>query len=128
MQQRSNAKRRGIGFEFTYPEWVEVWLRSGHFGERGKKPNQYVMARKGDAGSYCSGNVKFITNAENRAEHMFADRPDVRNRNITDNPMKKTAVKLKMSRVMADYHATQRQLRPVWQSVSEQTRCHIFIM
>lgn len=63
-----NARARGIGWEFTYVSWSMVWTKSGHWEERGNKPENYVMARFGDKGSYSPSNVEIITwyqNAKN---------------------------------------------------------------
>jgi hypothetical protein len=56
---------RGIGFELSFEQWIEIWSLSGHLKERGSLKHQYVMARKGDIGPYARGNVKIITAAEN---------------------------------------------------------------
>jgi hypothetical protein len=67
------AKQRGIGFEFTFGEWWGIWLSSGHWGERGCRKDQYCMARNGDTGPYAVGNVRIITNEENRKEYVFTE-------------------------------------------------------
>lgn len=64
-----NAEMRGVGFELTYAEWYGIWLASGKLSERGRKADQYCMARIGDTGVYCVGNVKIITNRENALEN-----------------------------------------------------------
>jgi hypothetical protein len=39
-------------------EWLDMWITSGHYHERGVKRDQYVMARKGpDIGPYSVDNV-----------------------------------------------------------------------
>lgn len=64
--QRKNAKRRGIEWKITYPEWWQVWQQSGHWNERGGLgADRYCMARKGDQGAYEINNVMIITNSEN---------------------------------------------------------------
>lgn len=63
-----NAAKRGIDFLFTFDEWHQIWLTSGHLHERGPGRTQYCMARHGDNGAYIVGNVKIITNHENRRE------------------------------------------------------------
>lgn len=68
LQQRSQAKQRGIDWEFEFEEWWEVWLQSGKYNQRGFKPNEYCMARHKDEGPYAVGNVKIITNRENCQE------------------------------------------------------------
>jgi hypothetical protein len=62
------AKRRGIAFELTFEEWLEIWEASGHFEERGTRSHQYHMARHGDLGPYAVGNVKIVTASQNAAE------------------------------------------------------------
>jgi hypothetical protein len=66
-----SAKRRGIPFEFTLDEWVSWWednLGHGWQSLRGCKMGQYVMARKGDKGSYSLENVKCILTERNHNE------------------------------------------------------------
>lgn len=55
-----------MGFTLTYRQWLCIWTTSGHWHERGNRPGQYVMARKGDRGAYACGNVYIITNEQNR--------------------------------------------------------------
>lgn len=52
----------------TFEEWLGLWEASGHFHERGSRPDQYCMARNGDQGGYEVGNVRIVTCAENQAE------------------------------------------------------------
>ncbi len=54
---RDAAKRRGLGFEFTFEEWYDFWQKSGHWEERGRGKGQYVMSRVNDQGPYKVGNV-----------------------------------------------------------------------
>ncbi len=65
---KANAKYRGVPFLLTYRQWLCIWCTSGHWRERGNRPQQYVMARKGDRGAYACGNVSIKTNAQNRQE------------------------------------------------------------
>jgi len=58
--QKYGAKNRGIEFHFTFEEWAKWWenhLGPNWFKMRGTKRGQYVMARKGDKGSYHPNNV-----------------------------------------------------------------------
>lgn len=73
-QQRS-ARSRGIPFELTFVEWIQIWEDSGRISERGKMGHQYCMARFGDKGGYTVGNVKVITNRENLTEETISNRP-----------------------------------------------------
>lgn len=79
-EHKCNAKRRGIPWEITYPEWCMVWLESGRWSRRGCRKGQYCMARYGDAGAYSVGNVTIVlatTNLKNRV------RPTVRKNKLT---------------------------------------------
>lgn len=63
-EQRANARRRGIPFCFELDEWVEWWIKNlgpGWLKKRGPKGHKYCMARKGDKGPYCWGNVECVT-------------------------------------------------------------------
>lgn len=66
--QYDSAKRRGVGWGFTYLEWVRVWVESGHLVERGVKGDGYVMSRFNDSGPYKPGNVEIIRSSENLAQ------------------------------------------------------------
>jgi hypothetical protein len=59
--QRYNASRRGIAWQLTFEEWLELWQRSNRWARRGKRLGQYCMARKGDKGAYAIGNVRILT-------------------------------------------------------------------
>lgn len=76
--QRKNAQVRGIAWHITFPEWLNVWLESGHFHERGRGTG-YVMARIGDVGPYAVDNIEIITAAQNAADSYIARPRSVRN-------------------------------------------------
>jgi hypothetical protein len=66
--QQFHCRRRGIEFHFTFDEWVAWWekqLGRNWMSKRGIRSDQYVMARKGDKGSYRPSNVICITMAQN---------------------------------------------------------------
>jgi hypothetical protein len=63
--QRTNAGKRGIGWEFTFPAWVATWEASGRLHQRGKCRDGYVMARHGDTGPYSPANVYITTLSQN---------------------------------------------------------------
>ena len=66
---KNNAKRRNIEFNFPFEQWMQFWLDSGHWNERGiHLPEQYVMSRKGDQGPYSIDNVEIKMNKENLSE------------------------------------------------------------
>jgi hypothetical protein len=63
--QKGAARTRGIAFRLTFDEWEQWWRDSGHYHERGKRRDSYVMARIGDAGAYELGNLECITARRN---------------------------------------------------------------
>lgn len=68
-QQKQSARRRGIDFDFPFEQWLQFWLDSGHWHQRGiNSADQYVMSRIGDAGPYKHDNVVIKTNKENVLE------------------------------------------------------------
>ncbi len=66
--QRVCAFNRGIEWQFTYGEWLAVWVASGRLMERGNRGNQYVMCRRGDAGPYSADNVEILTASQNLSD------------------------------------------------------------
>lgn len=89
-RQRSDAKRRGIQFQISFNEWCSWWkaqLGPDWFELRGRNADNYVMARKGDKGSYKLGNVICLTMAENaRQGHLGKKRTTAQNQTrATDN-------------------------------------------
>ena len=67
--QKQKAKQRGIVWDFPFEEWLQFWLDSGHWLERGiKTSGSYVMSRFGDKGPYHKDNVEIKTNRENLSE------------------------------------------------------------
>lgn len=75
-QQKQNARRRGIPFEFTYDAWIEWWGDDIH--NRGKGKDKLVMARHNDSGAYHPNNVIKMFNQENVSQgnlgRIFSDR------------------------------------------------------
>ena len=66
--QRRNSQIRNISWEFSFKEWADLWIESGHWAERGRKKGNFVMGRHGDVGPYCRKNCKIITIVENSHE------------------------------------------------------------
>ena len=64
-EHRQNAYRRKIEFNLTYDEWMNIWLQSGHWQDRGRGAGKYVMCRYGDVGPYAIGNVYIGTQEHN---------------------------------------------------------------
>ena len=65
-QHKGNAKKRGIEFEFTFEEWVEIW--EPHWADRGGHSGGKVMCRTHDTGPYAPKNVRIDTPRGNAAE------------------------------------------------------------
>jgi hypothetical protein len=72
---KSNAKRRGIGFELTFEQWMQVW--GDKLDRMGTGRDQYGMCRAMDSGPYAVDNV-FIgspkRNAHTRSIVRFGER------------------------------------------------------
>lgn len=66
--QKNGAKRRGIEWQFTFEQWLECWLESGHAHQRGRGKGCYVMGRHGDVGPYSPSNVSIILVEQNSAD------------------------------------------------------------
>lgn len=67
-QQRTSAKKRGIGWELEFSQWWLIWLQSGKWALRNTSQG-YVMCRKGDIGPYAIDNV-FIATARENSSHQ----------------------------------------------------------
>jgi hypothetical protein len=63
-RQKYNARSRGVGFELSFSEWLQIWQDSGHLASRARGIG-YVMARKEDKGPYAVGNVYICTQSQN---------------------------------------------------------------
>lgn len=66
--QLTSARRRGIEFDFPFEQWLQFWLDSGHWHQRGRGKGKYVMSRIGDTGPYRVDNVEIKTQEENLSE------------------------------------------------------------
>lgn len=53
---------------FSFAEWLQFWIDSGHWHERGCKKGHYVMARHNDLGHYEPGNVSIVLHSSNASE------------------------------------------------------------
>lgn len=52
----------------SYAEWLEMWLISGKWGQRGRSAGLFQMCRKGDAGAYSARNCYIGSVADNQKE------------------------------------------------------------
>ena len=72
--QFQHAKERNIEWNLNYPEWLEMWLLSGKWEQRGKKKGQYQMCRYFDEGAYSKINCYIGTVEENQKDrHKIPD-------------------------------------------------------
>ena len=65
---RRHAQDRGIAWLFTYSSWLEMWLVSGKWEQRGRSSGEYCMGRKGDIGAYSPRNCFIISTEENQRQ------------------------------------------------------------
>jgi hypothetical protein len=102
--QRDSAKRRGISFELSYIEWLDIWESSKKLEQRGRGKGKYCMMRNNDIGSYSKENVKIGLFEQNASE--------LKNRKTGKNYAKTTLPPLKRlySKVIID----------------SKTKCHIW--
>lgn len=73
--QRKSAIKRGVGWQFTYEDWVAWWMKhlgQNWFEKRGHKTGQYVMARNGDAGPYAEWNIRCALVEENHNDYNYS--------------------------------------------------------
>ena len=73
-RKRLDANGKPINFLLTYSEWLDVWLESGRFTERGNRRGQYCMSRYNDVGDYELGNVFIQLHSSNSSEVRLAGR------------------------------------------------------
>lgn len=69
VQKYDATKRRGISFELTFEEWLDIWVRSKRLQQRGNVRGKYVMARFGDQGPYAIENVRIVSVEQNSREN-----------------------------------------------------------
>jgi len=81
-QQKISAKKRGIEWNITFPEWWKIWEQSGQWGNRGVHMNQYVMTRIGDIGGYSKDNIVIKTSMENIREYWDENRKHLKNKQL----------------------------------------------
>jgi len=78
--QKASARARGIPWELTFEQWLVIWEDSGRWDERGRRKNQYCMARFNDEGPYAVWNVKIIKHSENSSEGQLGHKMSESNR------------------------------------------------
>ena len=75
--QKRHASDRQISFLITYSEWLEMWLLSGYWYERGKHVGNYQMCRRGDIGAYTIKNCYIGTMEQNQEEKSVIEKEKV---------------------------------------------------
>lgn len=65
VQNRDNAKRRGIKFLLTFEEFVREIVNTEYMQRRGIYPNDLTIDRKIAALGYRAGNLQVIPNWQN---------------------------------------------------------------
>lgn len=65
ISQKSKSKKRNIGFNLTFVEWIDWWVETGHYHDRGRGKDKYVMCRYGDLGDYSLDNIYCDLNSNN---------------------------------------------------------------
>jgi len=64
---KRHALDRGIGWQISYEDWLELWLNSNKWTQRGKTKGKYQMCRYGDTGAYNIKNC-YIGSVEQNQE------------------------------------------------------------
>jgi hypothetical protein len=132
-QQARQAKRRGIGWQLTFDEWLSIWTESGHLHERGNKQGQYVMGRTGDTGPYAAGNVYICTFAQNLRDARI-NNPAIRVKKVGTGrgwTLLKRACKKPYQVMVGDKYigcfATEAEAESAYQAACEVLISHAFI-
>lgn len=89
--ERLDVNGNVILFKLSFEDWIDIWLTSGHWFERGRNAGQYCMSRINDIGHYEVGNVFIQLHAQNTRDANknysherrveTATRPEVRLKN-----------------------------------------------
>lgn len=85
IEQRKNARVRGIQWGMTFADWWRIWQESGHWSERGRGQG-YCMARWGDSGPYSPENVYICTIGQNFSDSYIVKPYHVRFANTKRRP------------------------------------------
>ena len=66
--QIGSSNKRGVKFDLTYEQWLEIWESSGFAHLRGRGKGKYCMARHNDIGPYAVGNVSIMPISQNASD------------------------------------------------------------
>lgn len=139
---KSNAKRRGVEFLFTFEQWRDWWLATGKWEQRGRGRGKFCMRRHGDVGPYSLDNVFCGTNEDNLRDSNFGKVDSIETRSKksfalkgkpklwsvgANNPMHRPEVKAKMSAAISGgkHYAAKMVATPhgIWSSAVEAAKC-----
>lgn len=73
-QQKAQSKSRidkngnSIEWHLTFDEWMQIWVDSGHWEQRGRGIGKYCMSRLNDIGHYVINNVTIKLHTDNTSE------------------------------------------------------------
>jgi len=71
---RFHSEERGIDFNLSYEEFLEMWLESGKWELRGKHKEAYQLCRYHDEGAYSVNNCYIGTVQQNQHDkHKIPD-------------------------------------------------------
>jgi len=87
--QRVAARYRGIDWDLTFTQWWNIWRKSGKWEQRGRRSNQYQMARYNDVGPYSVTNVRIISAEENLEERISLKGEDNPYATLTEDDVRK---------------------------------------
>ena len=68
---KKNRLGNPVLMKLSFDEWLQEWVKSGHWHERGKLTGQYVMTRIGDSGHYEVGNIVIIQRENKRVKWFW---------------------------------------------------------
>lgn len=68
LDQKYHAQDRDIDWNISYEEWLEIWLISGMYKNRGREKGNYQMCRRYDEGAYSPTNCYIATVEQNQKE------------------------------------------------------------
>ena len=70
--QKHNALNCGYVWLITFPQWAQIWMESGKWGERGLARDMYVLGRKDRLKPFTADNVEVVSLGQNSAKNDWA--------------------------------------------------------
>lgn len=113
-----------IEFRLTFDQWLNIWLSSGHYHERGSRRAQYVMSRYNDLGHYEVGNVAIKTSCENHQENKSSDHWKAKNSERFNSPEFQSNHKAAMEKVFESQEWQDRNLAATRLANSKPISCN----